>query len=86
MVLEKNIEQDAKIIGTHRFLNLKYEDFCRDPRATIQTIQTFYKNESGEIDLGIRKTVPEFFPFSCRQKVYGNDYKRLKKCLEGLYD
>jgi hypothetical protein len=83
--LEKNIEEDSIKIGTHRFLNLEYEDLCQNPRSIIQTIRTFYKNNSEGIELAIRKKIPESFYFSCSRTVSKNDYKKLKECLKSLY-
>ena len=82
--LERNMDEDSKKVGEHRFLTLEYESLCSDPRGVLQSIQTFYQKNSGGFELALRDPIPESFPCSNNHKVSQEEYHALKTCIDRL--
>lgn len=83
--LEKNMDEDSLKIGRHRFLHMRYEDLCRNPKGALQQVREFYHTQSKGVGLELRDPVPESFPCSRSKKVPDEDYQALCRRLKELF-
>lgn len=59
-LLEKDLEEDRKLIGEDRFFTLSYEELCQNPDLTLETFATWYASRSG-LELRRRKPLDVTF-------------------------
>ncbi|MFH2060869.1 MAG: sulfotransferase [Pseudomonadota bacterium] len=79
--LEFDMNRDLNKIGTHRVFNLKYEDFCSNPNASIRDFVTFYEKFAGK-SLSVVSGTPETFEIDKRIQLSKDEEDMLIKNIE----
>ncbi len=62
--IESLIERDRQIIGPNRFMDVQYEEFCRDTYSSIQQLDDFLKGHGVKLEksIGIAAIPSHFKP------------------------
>lgn len=55
------IERDRKIIGSNRFIDLQYEEFCRDTYCTINRLDIFFRSHGVNLKKLPQLSIPPNF-------------------------
>lgn len=76
-----DMQRAAARIGSHRVIEVNYEDFCSSPGTCLDRIGDFYAHSGGPT-LRIRGEVPTSFLASRLARVPSTDSLRLKVCLQ----
>lgn len=78
--IEADIARDCRCLGTERFYRMRYEDFCRRPRAVLADLRRWYESRAG-YRLKPRANIPERFECSRSVKVSREELASLERCL-----
>jgi hypothetical protein len=82
--VERQINQDSKIVGVEKVLTIKYEEFCLNPSARLRDIREWYSIMTG-YELKMRNDyIPPTFIASQTQKVSTEELLALQACLQKL--
>lgn len=76
----RDIDTSQQALGSERFFDVSYEEFCSKPRIVVEEVRQWYKNKTG-YELQPRRTIPDHFNCSVGQKVSDGDLAALEKCI-----
>jgi len=79
----QQLDNDRQFCGTDRFLEVNYEQLCKNPYATLQEIEDFLKLNG--IQLISNGDLPDRFPFSTGQQVSDEEYQRMQEVVNQLW-
>jgi len=71
--VETDIAESEAVVGSDRFLRIKYEDLCDRPNSVLEEIAEF-----SEISLNAQHDVPDRFPVSSVSKLSEADFEQLR--------
>ncbi len=79
----KQIYEDADKIGVHRFLEVHYEDVCKDVHSELERIKRFVWDYGCQ--LVIKSEVPKKMELVTGRRVSEDDYIKLKKAVQSIW-
>ena len=81
LTVENKITEDSKTIGSDRFFDVKYEDFCKKPEEFLKNFISWYKKKTGYKIQFRNDDYPKEFNISKTKKVSSKELALLKKYL-----
>ena len=76
------IDRDRRTIGEERFLEISFEDFCRNVHETLEQVAHFL--QQGSVGLTPRSSVPETFPVSQTVGLPQDEFQKLQSVAEAI--
>jgi hypothetical protein len=82
--IHQNIEEDARVIGRNRRLIIEYARMCREPRAVLEGVRSFF--HSHQIHLRIKDEVPETFRASIDKRLDEDTERMIAEGVEEMWN
>jgi len=76
--IENDMDEDFKSIGTHRVLEINYEDFCLKPHETMEQIAAFYQSHNQKFPFVSKNTIPEAFKYSDKLRLEEDELNAIR--------
>jgi hypothetical protein len=82
--IEEDIIRDLSVIGKDKTFEIKYENFCRNPREILKDFINFYSKKEG-FKLARRKKIPKYFIASKGRTLSKEDSELIKKYISKIW-
>ena len=82
--LKEDVDRDSKAVGLDRFLDLDYEELCRDPIKVMASISSFYEKGPSLGVLRRRNDIPTSFRQSSKLHLSDDEVRQIERYLEHL--
>lgn len=80
--IHRLVQREKKAIGKERFLEIRYEDFCKDVHSTLEKVRLFASQDS--FNLSPRFQVPKTFSISESIRLPQDEFNKLRVLVDRI--